>query len=293
MGWNCSGKNDLQTDEICSANRLISDYNHLPDRCWRDLPAPAWRRFPIAPPAFAPFAKMPDADFTIDSLAAFLHVSPAQVSKLVERGKLPGRRVGGEWRFAAAEVHHWLEERIGLSSEEELQQMEGALSRSRGGSPLDEVLLWDLLPLDAIAVPLAARTRRSVIDEMAKLAAQTGWLWDPDKMADAVHAREEMMPTALDIGVALLHPRRPLANILDRAFVAFGRLDRGVPFGNARGVLTDLFFLVCSTDDRSHLRILARLSRLLGDAAFVDALRAADDAREVRQAVEDYEGRLT
>jgi deoxyxylulose-5-phosphate synthase len=59
-----------------------------------------------------------------------------------------------------------------------------------------------LLPLEAIAVPLNARTRNSVIDSMVELAAQTGWLWDPKAMAEAVHAREDMHPTALENGVA-------------------------------------------------------------------------------------------
>ena len=235
---------------------------------------------------------MPDADLNIDKLAAYLHVAPAQVTKLVERGKLPGRRVGGEWRFSPAEIHHWLEERIGLSTDEELQQMEGALRRIRGSSELAEISLAELLPVAAIAVPLAARTRSSVIDEMAEVAAQSGWLWDPKKMADAVRAREELMPTALDNGVALLHPRRPLPSILDRAFLAFGRSDRGLPFGSARGVLTDLFFLINSTDDRTHLRTIARLSRLLSDSAFVDALRQAPNALAVQQTVVGFEEKL-
>ena len=75
---------------------------------------------------------MGDDDFGIESLAAYLHVDPAQVVRLVERGKLPGRKVGGQWRFAQAEIHHWLEERIGLSSDEELVHMEGALRRAAG-----------------------------------------------------------------------------------------------------------------------------------------------------------------
>ena len=235
---------------------------------------------------------MPEADFTIPSLAAHLHVAPAQVMKLLERGKLPGRRVGGEWRFSPAEIHHWLEERIGLSSEEELQLMEGALGRNRGTEDLAAISIGDMLPLVAIAVPLAARTRSSVIAEVAEVASGTGWLWDPEKMVEAVRAREELMPTALDSGVALLHPRRPLPNILDRAFVAFGRSDRGLPFGNPRGVLTDLFFLVCSSDDRTHLRTLARLSRLLGDAGFLAALRGASDAMAVREVITCHEERL-
>ncbi|MEX2187210.1 MAG: helix-turn-helix domain-containing protein, partial [Pirellulales bacterium] len=55
------------------------------------------------------FPHMADEDFDVDRLAAYLHRMPADVAKLAERGKLPGRRVGGAWRFSAAEIHHWME----------------------------------------------------------------------------------------------------------------------------------------------------------------------------------------
>jgi PTS system nitrogen regulatory IIA component len=236
---------------------------------------------------------MSDDDFNIESLAAFLHVAPAQVHRLVERGKLPGRKVAGQWRFSQAEIHHWLEERIGLSTDEQLQQMEGALDRASGPAGETPVSLSELLPLEAIAIPLAARTRGSVITSLVDVAAQTGWLWDPVKMADAVRAREDLLPTALEGGMALLHPRRPMPAILAQPFIAFGRTVSGIPFGGPRGSLTDLFFLILSTDDRGHLRVLARLSRLLGDSRFVDALRAAEDAPAVRAFVAEAEDRLT
>ena len=173
-------------------------------------------------------------DFDVDSLAAYLHVSPQQVARMADRGKLPGRKIAGQWRFAEAEIHHWLEDRIGVSDEDELIQMENVLDRHRGGPPEEVVSIAKMLPLPAIAVPLSARTRGSVIDEMAQLAARTGLLWDPERMAAAVREREDLHPTALDIGVALLHPRRPLAGILAEPFLALGRTYQGVPFGGAR-----------------------------------------------------------
>jgi PTS system nitrogen regulatory IIA component len=127
---------------------------------------------------------------------------------------------------------------------------------------------------------------------MAELAARTGLLWDPGRMAEAVRARESLHPTALDNGVALLHPRRPLPSILDQAFVALGRTDQGIPFGGSRGSLTDIFFLICSTDDRGHLRALARLSRLISDGAVLTEIRRADDARTVRELVVGHERNL-
>ncbi len=212
-------------------------------------------------------------DFDVERLAAYLHLDPAQVARLAERSKLPGRKVAGGWRFSPAEIHHWLEERMGLSSDEELQQMELALQGPPGQSADVKISVAAALPLEAIAVSLGARTRGSVIMSMCDLAARTGWLWDPAKMAEAVRAREEMMPTALDSGVALLHPRRPLPNILGQALLAFGRTDRPIAFGGPHGAPTDLFFLICSVEDRGHLRMLARLSRLISDPALVDELR--------------------
>lgn len=235
---------------------------------------------------------MAEEDFDIESLAAYLHLSPAQVSKLAERGKLPARRVAGDWRFARAEINFWLEERIGVSAEEELLRVEGMLQASAGSAGAEQATVAAQLPLEAIEVPLPARTRNSVIHSMVELAARTGWLWDPSKMAEAVGAREDMHPTALESGVALLHPRRPMPSILGQAFLALGRTEGGIPFGGSRGVLTDVFFLVCSIDDRGHLQTLARLSRIIASPGFLSRLREAPDSRAALEAIEAFEQAL-
>ena len=234
---------------------------------------------------------MSEEDFDTDRLAAYLHLLPAQVARLADRGKLPGRKVQGHWRFAQADIHHWLESRIGLSDEEQLQEMETILRSPLGQQPTLRCIA-ERLPLAAIEVPLAARTRNSVISSMADVAARTGLLWDAQKMAQAVRDREDMHPTALDIGVALMHPRRPMASILGEDFLTFGRTENAIPFGGAHGALTDLFFLICSIDDRGHLQTLARLSRLIADPTLLEALRAAQDAQAVRHAIETAEAQI-
>lgn len=224
---------------------------------------------------------MAEDDFDIEGLAAYLHLDPAQVSKLADRGKLPGRKVGGSWRFSKAAIHHWLEEQIGLSDDEELVEVEGALQRSAeaAGEETAYPSIAALLPVEAIAIPLEAKTRNSVITSIVEVAARTGRLWDPEKMTDAVRSREELHPTSLENGVALLHPRRPLPNILAEPCLALGLTRGRIPFGGHRGILSDVFFLICAVDDRGHLRTLARLSRLIGAAGFLEALRGAEDAR--------------
>ena len=235
---------------------------------------------------------MAQEDFDIERLAAYLHMMPADVTRLAERGKLPGRRIGGEWRFSAAEIHHWLEDRIGLSDDEALVHMEGALDRATDVESAKEVSISELLRPEAIEVPLGARTRGSVITAMTEVAARTHLLWDPAKLAEAIRAREEMHSTALDNGVALLHPRRPLPQILAEPFLALGRTQQGIPFGSETGQLTDVFFLICSIDDSQHLRTLARLSRLISTDSFLAGLRAASDANEVLDLVRRHEDDL-
>jgi nitrogen PTS system EIIA component len=233
---------------------------------------------------------MSEDDLDLERLAAYLHLDPAQVARLADRGKLPGRKVQGVWRFARAEIHQWLESRIGLSDDDELVQMETILRPPADALHDDVPSIASLMPIEAIAVPLDARTRGSVIQSLMDVAARTGLLWDPGRMADAVRAREEMHPTALENGVALLHPRRPMPSILGSAVVAFGRTARGIPFGGK--VMTDLFFLIGSLDDRGHLRTLARLSRLVADADLLAELRSAADARSVHELIEQAETKL-
>ena len=237
------------------------------------------------------YEDMAYSDFDIDGLAAYLHLTPQQVARLADRDKIPGRKVTGRWRFSRAEIHHWLEERIGLSDEEGLVEVEGVLDRSAGAEKPEEVRIAEMLPIEAVAVPLLARTRNSVITTMVGLAAGTGWLWDPPKMIEAVRAREDMQSTALENGVALMHPRRPMSRILERPFMALGCTGTDIPFG-AGVPMTDVFFLVCSTDDRGHLRTLARLSRVLASPGFLAALRDAADAEAAHRLIVEAEGEL-
>lgn len=208
---------------------------------------------------------------------------PEQISKLLERGQLPARRIAGQWRFSRAEINLWLEERIGISSDEELAAMETNLERV-DTSGTGEVSIEKLLTTDAIAVPLLGSSRTKIVTAMCELAASTGKLWDPEKMAQAVLQREAMHPTVLDIGVALLHPRRPQSNILAEAVIALGITRSGIPFGGRSG-LADVFFLICATSDHEHLRILARLSRMIHEPDWMIQLRAAKSVAAVHSLI--------
>jgi PTS system nitrogen regulatory IIA component len=219
---------------------------------------------------------MANETMDLGQLAEYIRRDQRDVHKLASRGQLPGRRVSGEWRFARAEIDHWLETQLPAYSEEQLHQLE---IRDHGKAA-SEVFVSAMLTAESIAVPTTATTRPSVLRELVRLAEQSHHVYDPDAILEAINQREEMGTTALDSGVALPHPRRPIPFALGDSVVAYARSASGIPFGAACGKLTDIFFLVCCQDQKTHLRVLARLSRLLLRPGFVDDLRSADTPSE-------------
>ena len=111
-------------------------------------------------------------------------------------------------------------------------------------------------------------------------------------MAEALQSREELHPTALGNGVALLHPRRPMPNIMGDPFLALGVTSSGIPFGGPRGCLTDIFFLIGSTSESVHLRVLARLSRLIQQPDFLDNIRAAETPSNAWQVIQETDDNI-
>lgn len=235
---------------------------------------------------------MSDSSFNLARLAKYLHLPEKQVLKLAERGEIPGRKRKGEWVFSLEEVNHWLEQRITGNDSEALASAEGVLARN---APQDEeeFTIPSLIPEGGIEIPLGARTKESALRSMCALAGKSGLLWDEDRMLDALRKREELMPTAMDNGLALLHPRRPQASILAESFLVLGVSGGGIPFGGGFGNLTNIFFLICATDERIHLRILARLGRMfINYPELADKLREAETPAEARAVLEEYDEKI-
>ncbi|MFQ3652415.1 MAG: PTS sugar transporter subunit IIA [Gemmataceae bacterium] len=225
----------------------------------------------------------------IDQLADYLCRDVRDLDKLASRGLLPARKVNGVWRFAKAEVHHWLSTRLHEMTHAELTRIEDAHVVD-----VPEPLLAKLLRPECVAVPLLANTRPSVLRELVRLAEASCLVYDSPGLLRALQQREKMAPTALPGGVAIPHPHRPVGPaVLGDCVVAFGRTGSGIGYGGPDGERTDLFFLVACTTDQTHLRVLARLGRLFQTEGFLDRLREAQEASEAHVTILEAEARLT
>jgi PTS system nitrogen regulatory IIA component len=228
---------------------------------------------------------------TLGQLAAYLRRDSRDLDKLAARNKIPGRRTAGKWRFSRREIDQWLDHSLSKLSSDELAGIEIGV----GGAsfrPAIEPLLTNLLPEKLVAVPLLARTRAAAVKDLVELAGQTGQVYLPHALRDAIFDRERTSSTALDNGVAFPHPRHPLPHAVGVSLVACGRTLNSIPFGAPGGGLTDIFFLVCCLEADTHLRVLARLARLLRLPEFLGTLRTAASPPETLAVQREGEQRL-
>lgn len=219
---------------------------------------------------------MEHRSLTLDELAAELGRDRRELEKAVQRGRIPGRKLGGHWHFDPAEITQWLEQEIRGYTDEQLQIVEGAQHSEEVQADLP---VASLLKPECVEVPLEARTKRSVIEGLLEVAGRSWQIWEPAALLQAILAREDVLSTGFENGVAIPHPRTPLASAQGESLVAFGRTLSGIPFGAPRRSLSDLFFLVLCRDSRTHLLVLARLGRMLQLPDFIDELRAAPDSK--------------
>lgn len=243
--------------------------------------------------------------YTIRELAAFLQRDTRLVEKLALQGDLPGRKVGGEWRFARAEVTKWLETNLPGYSDAELSRMEvdsltfsqvveaAAAIDSQDIQPAEPNLLVSaLLPPACVSLDLRAGTRSSVLRELVTLAEQSWQVWDPMALLEGVRDREERASTAQPGGIAIPHPSRRLKTELGESVLAFARLASPMQFGSPDNQPTDLFFLVACRDDATHLQVLTRLARLVRLDGFLDTLRSVESPHDFCRYLQEAEAGL-
>jgi nitrogen PTS system EIIA component len=212
---------------------------------------------------------------TLADLARETGRDQRELERLTLRGRIPAHKRGSDWQYHTAEIRSWMEQELRGFSDAELATFEQSQSEA---SPLSEPLLTTYLTQEQVQIPLEARTKRSVLEALVEVAGRTWKVWEPAVLLQAVIDRESLMSTAFEKGVAIPHPRQPLPSSLEDAVIAFGRTNSPLPFGAPDNSGTDLFFLIACRDTRTHLRILARLSRLIQKPKLLDDLRNAQDS---------------
>ena len=222
---------------------------------------------------------------TVREVADILKLHPRTVTKMVRSGELPATRIGRVWRFEESVVLEWFNRRI----------KGGATGANSAGSANH---LWngttrvaELLDEATVQYTGERRSKREVLEALAALAVRTRSVSDYKHLLDSLSEREEMCPTALEGGIAFPHPRHPLGD-LSRPVLSLLVTRHGVDFGAPDGEPTRIFVLVCSPDDRTHVKVLSHLARLFRPAGAVAHLARCHTPAEIVREVQRLENQV-
>jgi len=144
------------------------------------------------------------------------------------------------------------------------------------------VSMKDHLQNDLVIDDIKAIDKNGVLREFAGLLIAAGKVREEDGIVRVLAEREALGSTGIGDGVAIPHGKvRGLREII----VAFGRSRNGVDFQSLDGKPVTLFFLLLTPDDNSgdHLKVLARISRILKNPVLRENLRTALPSQEVRK----------
>lgn len=143
---------------------------------------------------------------------------------------------------------------------------------------------------DGLVVPLAAVDKRGVLAELsARLAGRHPGIC-ADGLLRLLLEREALGSTGIGDGVAIPHCKYPS---LKAPVLLFGRSDAGIDFNAVDGRLVHLFFLLVVPEGAAgqHLKLLARLSRLLKEPSVRSSLMTASTSVEIFSVVKEQDRR--
>ena len=139
--------------------------------------------------------------------------------------------------------------------------------------------ILDFLHPETVLTELAATDKLGVLEELAAPVAEATGI-KSGEIVRVLMERERLGSTGIGEGIGIPHGK--LKN-LDAMVIGFGLSRRGVPFDAIDDRPADLFFLIITPEASTglHLKLLARISRLLKNEEVRDRLRRAEGVEEV------------
>jgi PTS system nitrogen regulatory IIA component len=152
--------------------------------------------------------------------------------------------------------------------------------------------IMDFLNPKAISTDLKATDKKGIIKELLDLLINSGDISASDKSAflDVIIEREALGSTGIGLGVGIPHGK---SQHVKNLVASFGISRKGVNFDSLDGEPAHIFFLLLAPQDTAgpHLKALARISRLLKEKYFRDALKKAADPKEALKIIKEEDSK--
>jgi len=153
-----------------------------------------------------------------------------------------------------------------------------------------DMILTQILQPTCIKVPLEGKDKYSAITELVDLLAENRLVQDREAALDAVFTRERTRSTGIGSGIAIPHGK---CSGVRELVMALGIAREPISFESVDGKPVGIVILLVSPQDQTgpHIQALARISRLLLDEEFKNALERASSAQAAYELLSNHESK--
>jgi PTS system nitrogen regulatory IIA component len=150
--------------------------------------------------------------------------------------------------------------------------------------------LIDILTESSIVADLQAKTKAEALDVLVDAMTKTHKTLNKSDILQVLLEREKLGSTGIGDGVAIPHGK---SIALTQIVSGFGLSKRGIDFDSLDGKPAHLFFLLVAPEDSAgtHLKMLARISRMLKNLEFRKRLLGANSQHEIYQIISEEDAK--
>ena len=146
--------------------------------------------------------------------------------------------------------------------------------------------ITDLLDARSILLNASPKSKNEALDQIVDLMVKSEKINDKEAYRKQVYAREEESTTGIGEGIAIPHGK---CDAVTKPGLAAMVVKDGVDIDSLDGEPVTLVFLIAApnTEDNIHLDVLSKLSVLLMNEEFTEALRNAETVEEFMGIIND------
>ena len=221
-------------------------------------------------------------DLKKKDVADLLSVSVQTIDQLIAEGALPTYTLGGEKRFNRQEIEEWMMKM--------LQEHKDCLpfGEAKGeASPWQQFGLYRAIHKGDVIYDLEGSSKEEIINNVMYQTSDRLGL-DAEAVSDLLLERENLMPTALNDGVAVPHTRELLlGGLFDAVVVVF--LKQPIDWGALDNQPIHTLFFLFACDDKRHLNLLAKIAHYVSCGAAKAGLEAKHDKVALLENIKGWE----
>ena len=221
---------------------------------------------------------------TIKEVAKYLKMNERTVYKLIQAGQIPAAKLGKQWRLDKEKLNEWIGFRMAEMPSEDLAHLEKDHKET-------VIKIIPLLKQENVIFSFYAVSKSQAIQKLVNVLITNNNISPSEgkSLLKTVMERERLCSTAIGEGVAIPHPRDVVISSMKKPLLAAGICKHGMDFESIDAKPTNIIFLLSAPRNDIHLKLMARLSRLLRDKIFRYKLIQSTDFKTFKSVIQEKE----